>query len=285
VPLQLHDFSGRRLHCGGARIRLRGGRRRRRRRRDWRSGRRRRRGAHHRICSALLDDMRQLVRQEMFAFSGMRRVLAPVESDIASHGEGARIDGACRLCGLGVRVNAHTLEVGAEPRLEELTRRNRQWTPAAVQRHDVGRDRWRDLRRSARALLQLNLLFLVLLVAMLARAVHRNRGCSHGRCIMRVHSGGLRHPHDFIRDSIGFTFLRIARAAQRKPARQSALRWTVPGDRPRYNLRNECLGPAIAETLLERARSGHRQSSGRGHRLRLQSNDRPSRQGRRLAQR
>ena len=102
---------------------------------------------------------------------------------------------------------------------------------------------------------------------------------------MRVHPGGLRHPHDFIRDSIGFAFLSIARAAQRKLARRSALRWAVPGGRSRYNLRGECLRPAIAETLLERARSGHWRSSRRGHGLRLQSNDRPSRQGRRLAQR
>jgi hypothetical protein len=75
-----------------------------------------------RAGTSLLEDVRELMRQQALARHTLWRVLAGTEHDIATHGIGAGVDGICRFGGSGVYVHAHMAEVLAEPRLQIAAR-------------------------------------------------------------------------------------------------------------------------------------------------------------------
>jgi hypothetical protein len=81
---------------------------------------------------ALLDGVRQLVRDELAPRGRVGRVLAGVEVDVAAGGEGPCIEALRQLLSLRIGVDAHAREVGAEAGLHEPSQRCRQGLTAAA---------------------------------------------------------------------------------------------------------------------------------------------------------
>jgi hypothetical protein len=75
-----------------------------------------------RRLQALLDDVRQFMREEIIPLSRGRSITIGVESNILTYCISNCIDGTCGSCGLLVCVHAHTAEVLTKARLEERAR-------------------------------------------------------------------------------------------------------------------------------------------------------------------
>src|SRR2546423_7760394 len=86
---------------------------------------------------ALLNDVRQLMRQEASSCHRLRCVLPPVEHHVTPYGESQRVDSLRRPCCLVICVHPNMAEVVTEARLEKSAHRRRERLTVATRIADV----------------------------------------------------------------------------------------------------------------------------------------------------
>src|SRR5712692_6952563 len=81
----------------------------------------------------LLDDMRQLVRQQPAARVAFRCILSRTKNDVVAVRVSQRAHGACRIRGFGVGMDSNPAEILPETWFHEIARNRIQWLTWSAQ--------------------------------------------------------------------------------------------------------------------------------------------------------
>jgi hypothetical protein len=185
--------------------------------------------------SALLQHVRQLMREKALAIGAFRCIFPAGEHQVAAEREGLSVDCPGEVLGVGVGVDANAPEVGVEARLHVGADRLGQRLAAARQSGEAGFHLGARLERAVRGGFPANP-FLVLILRL---PLHQRAG-GKDSCLdplfvffeplalqflltasaQTLHRSGrtassrrLRHSHDLVRHAVGLPFVRIARMA------------------------------------------------------------------------